>query len=101
MVATLLVCDLANAEASRLIPLVDEIQEDQRGRWEARLERLREMLEGLSALGSTRIPTGDDVPALARALWKARGCHEGSPEDDWFRAERVLKSQRELYAVCS
>jgi len=91
----------AHAEASRLIPLVDEISEDQRGRWEARLERLREMLEGLSALGSTRIPTGDEIPALARALWKARGCPVGSPEEDWFRAERVLKSQRELYAVCS
>ena len=81
-------------EAYRLIPLIDEIPEDQRGRWEAKLVHLREMLEGLSVLGSKRTPTEDDIPALARALWKARGCQEGSPEDDWFRAERVL------HAVC-
>jgi hypothetical protein len=30
------------------------------------------------------------VPTLARALWKARECPEGSPEEDWFRAERAL-----------
>jgi hypothetical protein len=80
----------AYAEASRLTPLVEE-PENEQGRWEARLEHLREMLEGLSVLGST--PTGDNIPALARALWKARGCPEGSPEEDWFRAERALKSQ--------
>jgi hypothetical protein len=90
----------AYAEASRLIPLIGEIPEDQPRGWEARLEHLQKMLEGLLVLSSTRIPTGDDIPALARALWKARGCHQGSPEDDWFRAERALKSQRELHAVC-
>jgi Protein of unknown function (DUF2934) len=89
----------AYAEASRLIPLVDEVPEDERGRWKARLEHLQKMLEGLSVLGST--PTPNAIPALAHGLWKARGCPVGSPEDDWFRAERVLKSQRELHAVCS
>jgi Protein of unknown function (DUF2934) len=80
----------AFAEAARWIPLVDEIPEGERGRLEARLDHLREMLRGLSVLGS---PTGDGIRALARALWKARDCPEGSPEDDWFQAERVLKSQ--------
>ena len=80
----------AYGEASRLIPLVGEIPEQERGRLEAKLDHLREMLEGLSALGS---PNGDSISALARALWKARDCPEGSPDDDWFQAERVLQSQ--------
>jgi hypothetical protein len=29
-------------------------------------------------------------------LWKARGCPEGLPEEDWFRAERALK----LHPAC-
>jgi hypothetical protein len=87
------------ARALRLIPLMDEIPVDQRGP-EERLEHLREMLDGLSVLGSTPTPTRENIAPLARALWKARGCPEGSPEDDWFRAERALKSQRELHAVC-
>jgi hypothetical protein len=87
------------ARVLRLIPLIDEIPLDQRGPGE-RLEHLREMLEGLSVLGSTPTPTRENIAPLARALWKARGCPEGSPEDDWFRAERALKSQRELNAVC-
>ncbi len=90
----------AYSEASRLIPLVAEIPEDERDRWKARLEHLREMLEGLSVVGSTPAPAGDKTPSLARAFWKARGCPDGSPEDDWFRAERALKSQKELQAVC-
>lgn len=82
----------AYAEASRLIPLVAEAQEDERVRWEASLALLREMLDGLSALGSS-VPTENSIPALARALWKSRDCPEGSPEEDWFLAERALKSQ--------
>jgi hypothetical protein len=78
----------AYAEACRLIRLVDEISEQEQ--LEARLGHLRELLEGLSVLGT---PSGDSIPALARALWKARGCPEGSPQEDWFQAERVLKSQ--------
>jgi hypothetical protein len=85
----------AYAEASRWIHLVAEIPEYERGSWEARLKHLREMLEGLSVLASA--PTEDKIPTLARALWKARDCPEGSPEEDWFRAERALKSQ----SVCS
>src|SRR5271167_797790 len=41
-----------HARALRLIPLIDEIPVDQRGP-EERLEHLREMLDGLSVLGST------------------------------------------------
>jgi len=83
----------AFAEASYLIWLASEIADDERGQCEARLERLQEMLEGLSAVSSTATAPGEVVPALARAFWTARGCPEGSPEDDWFHAERAVKSQ--------
>lgn len=32
------------------------------------------------------------VAALAYELWQGRGCPEGSPEEDWFRAEQALRS---------
>lgn len=27
-------------------------------------------------------------------LWQARGCPVGSPEEDWFRAQSLLKAQK-------
>jgi hypothetical protein len=89
----------AYAKASYLIPLVGEIPDHQPERPET-LEHLREMLDALVVLASTSTPAADSVSALARALWKARGCPEGSPEDDWYRAEQALKSQRELQTAC-
>ena len=89
----------AYAEASLLMGLAGEIPEEERVRWEEKLDDLQGMLEALSTIGSKRTPTGNKIPVLARALWKARGCPEGSPEDDWFRAERALK-QREAHVVC-
>jgi hypothetical protein len=83
----------AYAEAFSLIPLLGAIPDDERRQRPARLERLREMLDALSVLGSRTIAAGDKVPVLARALWKARDCPDGSPEEDWFRAEQALKSQ--------
>jgi hypothetical protein len=32
----------------------------------------------------------DQIAALAYALWQARGCPEGSPDDDWLQAEQEL-----------
>jgi hypothetical protein len=81
----------AYAEASRLILFVAEIPEHERNRLEAQLVHLRDMLDGLLVLGHPR-PVEDSIPTLARALWKARDCPEGSPEEDWFRAEQVLQS---------
>jgi hypothetical protein len=81
----------AYAEACYLISLADAIAEEQQGR--ARLDHLREMLEGLSFLNSIPAPAGESPHTLARALWKARGCPESSAEEDWFQAERALKSQ--------
>ena len=37
----------------------------------------------------------EDIAALAHALWLARGCPEGSPEEDWFRATQELRTRRE------
>src|SRR5579862_492938 len=34
-----------------------------------------------------------DIAALAYQLWQDRGCPEGSPEEDWFRAAKELRSR--------
>jgi len=34
----------------------------------------------------------EDIPALAYKLWQARGCPEGSSQEDWFRAIEELQS---------
>ena len=36
-----------------------------------------------------------DIAVLAHALWEARGCPEGSPEDDWLRAAHELRARGE------
>ena len=42
---------------------------------------------GIAAFGHA------DIAALAHALWQARGCPDGSPEEDWFRAAEQLRSR--------
>ena len=32
----------------------------------------------------------EQIAALAYALWEERGCPDGSPEEDWLRAEKEL-----------
>ncbi len=34
------------------------------------------------------------IAKLAFEFWHARGCPDGSPEEDWFRAELELQSRR-------
>jgi hypothetical protein len=46
----------------------------------------------LSGLGVTEFGH-DDIAALAHELWQARGCPEGSPEEDWFHAAEELRSR--------
>jgi hypothetical protein len=41
---------------------------------------------GIAAFGHS------DIAARAHALWEARGCPEGSPEEDWFNAAEQLRS---------
>lgn len=35
----------------------------------------------------------EELCRLAYSHWQARGCPEGSPEDDWFQAEHELSSR--------
>ncbi len=56
--------------------------------------------------GSDQIPTvqldaesdlrnDDEIAARAYRCWHERGCPHGSPEDDWHRAEREIREERE------
>src|SRR5271155_14752 len=35
----------------------------------------------------------DEIAALAYELWQARGCPDGSSEEDWFHAAEELRSR--------
>ncbi len=35
----------------------------------------------------------EQIAALAQELWEARGCPEGSPEEDWYRAAEQLRAR--------
>jgi hypothetical protein len=37
----------------------------------------------------------EDISVLAHALWQARGCPDGSPEEDWFLAAQELRARGE------
>jgi hypothetical protein len=47
-----------------------------------------------AAPGDRFSPTQDEVAALADEFWKQRGRQLGSPDEDWFRAEREIKHSR-------
>ena len=35
----------------------------------------------------------EDIAVLAQELWKARGCPEGSPQEDWYHAVEELRAR--------
>ena len=35
-------------------------------------------------------PSPEEIARLAYAYWEARGSQHGSPQEDWYRAERDL-----------
>ncbi|HLK64100.1 MAG TPA: DUF2934 domain-containing protein [Bryobacteraceae bacterium] len=37
----------------------------------------------------------EEIAVLAHALWEARGCPEGSPDEDWFQAAKELRARAE------
>ena len=37
----------------------------------------------------------EQIAALAHEFWQARGCPEGTPEEDWFRAEQEIAASKE------
>jgi hypothetical protein len=43
-----------------------------------------------ASVSAIATPTHDDVALLAYSYWEARGFQDGSPEQDWFRAESEL-----------
>ena len=38
------------------------------------------------------VPTREEIARLAEKYWAERGWPEGSPEQDWLRAEQELKT---------
>jgi hypothetical protein len=40
------------------------------------------------------IPNYEQIASLAYQLWQERGCPEGSPDEDWLRAEQELTGSR-------
>jgi hypothetical protein len=42
---------------------------------------------GIAAFGHA------DIAALAHELWQARGCPDGSPDEDWYRAAEELRAR--------
>jgi hypothetical protein len=39
----------------------------------------------------------EDVAALAHRLWQARGCPDGSADEDWFHAAQELRARTEVF----
>jgi hypothetical protein len=44
------------------------------------------------------VPDHDAIARLAHSLWEARGRPEGSPNEDWFNAQRELIDGRPDHA---
>ena len=49
-----------------------------------------EISSQFARIGRSGPENQDEVAALAHALWQARGCPDGSPEEDWFQAKQAL-----------
>lgn len=46
-------------------------------------------------------PTYEEIAVRAYELWEARGCPEGSSEEDWFTAEAQLTQPEEQVSVAA
>jgi len=62
-------------------------------------KRARRVASNVAASPESR-PTATDpdrteIAALAYQLWFERGCPNGSDQEDWYRAEGMLKSRGE------
>ncbi len=81
----------AQTNSQRLLRLAGEIPANDRVELESKLAHLRGLLALACEANTVCEPSEDHIASLAHALWKARGCPEGVPEEDWFCTERVLK----------
>ena len=50
------------------------------------------------AVEAPHTPDPERIAQIAYLLWLERGCPQGSPAEDWFRAETVLYGQT-MFAV--
>jgi Protein of unknown function (DUF2934) len=81
---------VANAEKSytALLPFLSDsarsqgLTAEQLEEFRAQLERIRNTLDDLEKVGR--------IAVLAYEFWRQRGCPIGTPEQDWFRAEREI-----------
>jgi len=44
-------------------------------------------------------PSQEAIAALAYSYWLQRNCQDGSPEEDWFRAEQELRGRNVAAAI--
>ena len=59
---------------------------------------------GITATVVEELPdteTQREIAALAHRLWQARGCPDGTPEEDWFRAEQEIASSKGIWKKAS
>jgi hypothetical protein len=52
-----------------------------------------EILTQSARIGRPTAENHEGIAALAHALWQARGCPDGSPEEDWFQAKQTLAEE--------
>lgn len=43
-------------------------------------------------------PLSEQIAALAYALWQERGCPDGTPEEDWYRAQQEIQAKQESHS---
>jgi hypothetical protein len=60
----------------------------------------KSVLENNHSSNSSEVSiSNSDIAALAYKLWQERGCPEGSPDEDWYEAQRKLQSQTDSEAA--
>jgi hypothetical protein len=47
----------------------------------------------IAAIQVSAPPAHERIAELAYSFWLSRGCQDGNPQDDWFRAEHELRSR--------
>jgi hypothetical protein len=71
-----------------VVPVSDSVSED--GYKAQAAVKTRKLPRKSSGGESTSVSTHEKVALLAYSYWEERGMQGGSPEEDWFRAEREV-----------
>ena len=50
-------------------------------------------------MDSSTTNTLEEISRMAYTLWQSRGCPQGSPDEDWFRAEEMVRSNMQRRAA--